>query len=122
MGRQGLPGAKGDKGAIGLKGNPGAPGSPGVQGTKGNKGEPSLQPLIGPKGTYKFDTSCKSITLTKLHNLFFSVFNLGSVSSDKHYVVKCRGPCNDVEVKVTCSSGDPDLYLKPVRRMEITKS
>ena len=49
------------------------------------------------------------------------MFNLGFVSkdNDKHYLVKCRGPCNNVEVKLTCSSGDPDLYLKPVRRMKI---
>ena len=50
------------------------------------------------------------------------MFNLGSVSKDddKDYSVTCQGPCKNVEVKLTSGSGDPDLYVKPVRSMNIS--
>lgn len=50
------------------------------------------------------------------------MFLLGSVSKndDKDYSVTCQGPCNNFEVKLTSGSGDPDLYVKPVRLMIIS--
>ena len=48
-------------------------------------------------------------------------FHLGSVSKndDKDYSVTCRGFCNNFEVKLTADSGDPDLYVKPVRLIKL---
>ena len=94
-------------GTIGVPGSPGTQGDPGNKGEKGERGVEDA--LSGPNGMLLL---CLAF-LSRLIHSSFAAINLGSGSSGtlKYFNVVCQGPCINLDIRLSMSSGDPDLFL-----------